>query len=258
MAVKSNKPGFAALRRYAKGEGLDLNEEAKKQGGLYAALLRSFRGQVAELKALGVLPPTIDARSVTPNAYIGRVRNEFFDVLADKSKAKKVSKSAAKNLKSQGYTVRRNKVVVRKNETVRRGEVVPSSSPENLSNKYAIKRMSLRRDDDGEIDPDYMEKKVDEFLKGLGPNDYFSVEIYGNYGRVFNGSQREALMQYLSGQYGSANSKVSYIKRVYVGSREDAHAFNQEKEDAKIARKRQNERRRKARYRERKAKKTKK
>jgi hypothetical protein len=234
MAEKP-KPGFSALRRYAKSEGLDLDAEAKKQGGLYAALLRHFRSQVAELKDLGVLPPEIDARRALPTSQIGRVRNEFFDVLADKAKTKKVAPKAAKNLKEQGYTVRRGRVIVRKDETVRRNEVVKESSPENKSNQYAIKRLNLKRHPDKTIDTDYLEKHASAFMAGLTKYDYVAVDVYGNYGEIFNGEDVEGLIQYLVQNYGSRKNPIAYIRRIYVGGRAEARTVLQAKEDKQIA-----------------------
>jgi len=251
MTAKS-KPGFAALKRYAKGEGLDLKAEAEKQGGLYASLLRHFRSQVAELKELGVLPDDIDARSALPNAQIGRVRNEFFDVLADKSKVRKVTPEAAKNLKSQGYTVRRGRVIVRKDETIRRGEVVKTVSPENKSNQYAIKRLNLKRHPDKTIDVDYLEKNAIAFMQGLSKYDYVAVDVYGNWGKIFNGEDVEGLIEYLIENYGTRKNPVAYIRRIYVGNRDQAKEAYQEKEDSRIAKTKSRNAARKRQYRARK------
>jgi len=251
MAAKS-KPGFAALKRYAKGEGLDLEAEAAKQGGLYASLLRHFRSQVAELKELGVLSDDIDARSALPNAQIGRVRNQFFDVLAGKSKVKKVTPQAAKNLKEQGYTVRRGRVIVRKDETVRRGEVVKQSSPENKTNQYAIKRLNLKRHPDKTIDVDYLEKHASAFMAGLSRYDYVAVDVYGNWGEVFNGEQVGDLINYLVKNYGTHKNPIAYIRRIFIGDRTDAKRELQAKEDRQIAKAKSRSAAKKRQYRARK------
>ena len=92
MAAKppKEKPGFAALLRMAKGEygNTYLQAMAENQQDIYKDLLKNFRADVAELKRLGVLPPDIKPRSVTPSAYLSRVRNEFYDVIRGKSASK--------------------------------------------------------------------------------------------------------------------------------------------------------------------------
>lgn len=249
MADKPHKVS-RALRNFGRAEGLDLKAEAEKQRSLYEALIRRFRSDVAELKSLGLLPKDIDARKATPSAYISRVRNANYEVLRGSAKVKRVSPKVAKKLRKEGFTVTRNKVLVRETETIRKGEVVPKASPEGLSSKYATKILRIRPSKRAkELDPDFIEKRIDAFMAGMGSKDYFSVEIFGHYGRTFNGDQKQELLNYIFSNYGANNPGVTEIRKIYVGSYNEAHEFNRYKEDLREAGKRQRDNARKRRQR---------
>jgi hypothetical protein len=247
-------PGFAALLRMAKGEGIDLPAETARQEATYKHLLKRFRSDVAELKKLGLLKEDINPRKVTPSAYLGRVRNEFlFEVRSGKSRTKKVSKAAAKNLRSQGYTVRKQRVLIRREETVRQNEVVPKSAPEGKTKKYAMKRIKLQPPASFRGDYDkYIDDEVNKFMAGLSPDDYFSVEIYGGImSKVFHGGQKAALANWLKGgdSFSPPKNRPIDVRRIYIGGEDEAQEFNLEQGDEQYERnkKRERDRKRKSR-----------
>jgi hypothetical protein len=216
-------------------------------------MLQSFRSEVANLKKLGVLPKEIDARKVLPNAYLSRVRNEFFDVLAGTGNVKPVSKKAAKDLKRQGFTVRNNRVKVKRSETVRRGEVVPIGTESKDVAAKAKRRLRLYRTEDGELDEESLEDQAKRFFAGVKPDQYFGVGIDGNFKKVFHGGQMQEFIDWVVAAYGN-RPDIKFLERVYVGGRDEAKKALQERADKRAKKYSEYDRRRKARWRENKKK----
>ena len=173
-----------------------------------------------------------------------------------KSASKKINKKAAKNLKSQGYTVRNNRVVLRKTETVRQNEVVPKASPEGMSHKYAVKRLTLNHTSKDVIDEQDLDKKIDGFLNGLSEDEYISFEIYGSMSRTFPVWDREGMRKYLLGHGDSSGKFVGdkpiAVRRTFIGNKSDAHAFNQERAASRTDAQKSKDAARKRKYRARK------
>lgn len=81
--------------------------------------LRRFRTQISKLKKAGLVPATVDARTIQPTEHYRKIVREFSGVLEGRQRTVKLSRKFLDIAKEDGKTVRGNVVIIDNNPGMR-------------------------------------------------------------------------------------------------------------------------------------------
>lgn len=162
----------------------------------YDLMLRTFRTELATLKKNGLLPADVDVRKARPTVgFLARIRNNAM-VAQKRQRAVKVSKARAKELKEEGYEIKRGRVVVSPEFKVSRKGEVSIKTGDGFSLR---KRVYLT------ADPEAIERNVNRIFDGMGPDDVVVISIGDNltefYTREGRGDFLAKLLAYQQAKY---------------------------------------------------------
>lgn len=165
--------------------------------------IRQFRHSVAVLKKQGLLPKSIDARSVYPNSKVrGKKLSTLVrkndDIVSGKSSAVKVPPAKLKQLRKAGFETQQGRVIYPHSATekpvFRAGEI-------SLINRSGLERVQIHipfQDVEKYLRDIQRDAKRINAMKRK--NEYFGFKIYGNSTNVYGSIELalEALSGYLS------------------------------------------------------------
>lgn len=136
-----------------------------------------FRSAVAFLKRKKIIPKTVDARKVVPNAKLKRVIRKNKDVLEGKKTTYKLPDNlpakAKKALRDAGYRISKvngeTRLIVPKTQYVRKGQIY--TKPTKARRGAKIQTFPLGPD---------MDNQIREAFKSLRDDDFMAFQIEGN------------------------------------------------------------------------------
>lgn len=206
------------------------------------AQLKQFRHDLSILKRKGIVDKKYDARSQTPTKYLKSIIKEFGGVLSGEKGAVRVKDKKKREVyKAQGYTVRRDRVLVNKapEETVRasRGKNgLPDFVHVVKGNGGKIERINMRlnRTDIVKWIEDLRNNRV-----RVGDDEELMFQIFGNNSRegfgTFGGkTAQERMADYLEFNYpvldevqGDAEKEGALIEDIVIFKikRDKQHRF---------------------------------
>ncbi len=154
----------------------DLRIRAREAESDYAILSRRFRKEVSILRKKGILSKKTKATTARPTRYLRNVLDTFSDVVKGQSVVKKVTPRAAKRLKEEGYRVKNRRVITSPSYRINpnTGELTRAKAA------HVIETIDLTSD---------VEEQVKEIWESLGPNEYMTFDVFGNFSNTYRGNQ---------------------------------------------------------------------
>lgn len=156
-------------RKVAQAEKQRAKERAKLLA--YREHRKETRHNISKLKRAGLVSRDIDARSLQPSKRFDNLQKKYAHVIEGKEKTFKVPKAKIKELKEQGYTVVKDRVILSSDLIARQGNVF--QAPAKRAGASAHKREVIKL---GMNAP----TQVRHAFSSLKDGDYIGFNIYGN------------------------------------------------------------------------------
>jgi hypothetical protein len=197
------KPGFRSLQKRYKEQSTKLRV-ASSDKTTYQSLIRSYRHEVALAKKKGLLSPTIDARKVVPTSNLTR-QLERAQSVAPFERVQKVSAKVAKQLRDEGYTVIRDRVVLAQNMRVnKKGQLIDKEISGDTS-RYIPKRLTANFEE--EIRKVFDGLKDNESIAAQFPNDGMTNTYSKGALEIFISKFK----QYVTDSHGNIRNNLKYV-----------------------------------------------
>jgi len=165
---------------------LELRRQARAGESDYRLLQRKFRSDVAAVKRKGLFGKGVSARTANPTAALSKTLNEVWDVLSGRRKAIKITPVAAARLKEEGFRVKNGRVLVSPSYKVDK----KTGAVTQAHGVHVIEQIRLRAN---------VERQIDRLWSGLGPNEYVTFSVYGNFSNIYAATPagRDAMLMQL-------------------------------------------------------------
>jgi hypothetical protein len=126
----------------------------------------TFKTSLRALKKAGLLPKEFDVNKAQSTRNLRRLISSNSDIVVGAAHTRKVTPDQAKELKKQGYKIKKDRVILPQGEDFRRGHIY--TAPTKSRPSFRVRTVKMR----GEY-----EETIKTIFRELGPRDFVAFEL---------------------------------------------------------------------------------